>query len=145
MTQAPLTSYHAPQNFCQVFPSKDTTRGKKASSFTQQHPECYHQSTNKQTSQLLYYASPKIAQNDCKRRKAQATSQWWRRWSTNTPFLLHEWNLSTTITCHFLRLSIVGIFPMATDQAKKVALKGTLVCQILFQGKGVSSLQARTL
>ena len=95
MTQAPLTSYHGPQ----VFPSKDTTRHKKASSFTQQHPECYHQSTNKKTSQLLYYASPKIAQNDWKRHKAQATSQWRRRWSTNSPFLLHEQHLSTTMTC----------------------------------------------
>jgi hypothetical protein len=40
---------------------------------------------------------------------------------------------------------LLRIFPRATDQAKKVVLKGTLVCQILFQGKRKPSLQTRTL
>jgi len=41
----------------------------------------------------------------------------------------------TTMICYFLRLSIIRIFPNATDQAKKAALKETLGCQTLFQGK----------
>jgi hypothetical protein len=49
------------------------------------------------------------------------------------------------MTCRFLRLSMVRIFPRVADQAKNVVLKGTLVRQILFQGKWVTSLQARTL
>jgi hypothetical protein len=47
--------------------------------------------------------------------KVQATSQWRRRWSTNSPFFLHIQHLSTTITFHFLRLSVVKIFPRAAD------------------------------
>jgi hypothetical protein len=39
------------------------------------------------------------------------------------------------MTCHFLRLSMVRIFPRAVDQAKKVAFNGTLVRQTLFHGK----------
>jgi hypothetical protein len=39
----------------------------------------------------------------------------------------------------------VRIFPSAANQAKKTTFKGTLACQILFQGKGASSLQAMTL
>jgi len=53
-TQAPLTSSHGSQNFCYLFPSKGTTRGKASfpTQATQQHFKCDHQSTNKQASQL---------------------------------------------------------------------------------------------
>jgi hypothetical protein len=43
--------------------------------------------------------------------------------------------LSTTMACHFLRLSIIRIFPRTDDQAKNAALQGTLVRQTLFQEK----------
>jgi hypothetical protein len=63
---------------------------------------------------------------------AQVTSQWRRGgWSTNSPFLLDMQHLSTAMTCHFLRLSIVRIFLRVTDQAKKATLKRTLVYQTL--------------
>jgi len=39
------------------------------------------------------------------------------------------------MTCRFLRLSIVRIFPRVADQTEKAALKGILVRQILFEGK----------
>jgi len=51
--------------------------------------------------------------------KAQAISQWRRKWSTDSIFLLHTQHLSITMTCYFLRLSIVKIFPRTADQAKK--------------------------
>jgi hypothetical protein len=49
--------------------------------------------------------------------KAQAIAQWRRIWSTDSPILLHIQHLSITMTCRFLRLSMVRIFPMAADQA----------------------------
>jgi len=49
------------------------------------------------------------------------------------------------MTCLFLRLSKVRIFPSTADQAKKATFKETLVRQILLWGKEASSLQARTL
>jgi hypothetical protein len=75
----------------------------------------------------------------------QATSQWRRRWSTDSPFFLHKQHLSITMTRLFLRLSNVRIFPSATAQAKKATFKGTLVRQILFQGKWLVSLNTRAL
>lgn len=30
---------------------------------------------------------------------AQSTSQWWKKWSTDSPFILHIQYLSTTMTC----------------------------------------------
>jgi hypothetical protein len=62
---------------------------------------------------------------------SQATSQWRRRWSTDSPFLLHMQHLSTTMTCYLLTLSIVRIFHRAADQGKKAAFKGILVCKTL--------------
>jgi len=53
--------------------------------------------------------------------------------------------LSTTMPYHFLRLSMVRIFSKAANQAIKAGLKGTLICQILFQAKIKTSLQTRTL
>jgi hypothetical protein len=91
-----------------------------------------------------------IAQ-DCPKRlkkafhKAQATSQWSRWWSIDSLFLLHIQHLSITMICRFLRLSIVRIFLRAVDQAEKAVLKGTFIFQILFQGKGVTSLPRRAL
>jgi hypothetical protein len=41
-TQASLTISHCPQNFCHFFPSKDTTRDRKAPSSTQQHSKYSH-------------------------------------------------------------------------------------------------------
>jgi hypothetical protein len=63
----------------------------------------------------------------------------------DSPFLLHIQYLLTTMTCRFLRLSILKNFPRVADQAKNTVLKETLVHQILFHGKRVSSLQTRTL
>jgi hypothetical protein len=76
--------------------------------------------------------------------RVRATLQWRRSWSTDSPFILHK-HLSNTMTCIFLRLSNVRVFPSAVDQAKKATFNGTFVCQILFQGKWTTSLQARTL
>lgn len=67
--------------------------------------------------------------------KALATSQWIRRWSTCFP-LLHMQHQSVTMTCRFLMLFTMRIFPKMADQAKKADLKGTLVCQILFLREG---------
>ena len=50
-------------------------------------------------------------------------------------FLLLIQHLSTTMTCRSFKLSMVKIFPKTVDQAKKVALKETLVRQIFFQEK----------
>jgi hypothetical protein len=77
--------------------------------------------------------------------KAQATAQWRKRWSTDSLFLLHTQHLSITMTCRFLKLSLVSIFPRTADQAKKTNLKGALVHQILFQEKGESSIQIMSL
>jgi hypothetical protein len=63
---------------------------------------------------------------------AEATSQWRRRWSTNSPLLLHKQHLSTMITCIFLRLSTVRILPRAADHAKKAALEGAGVRYTFF-------------
>jgi hypothetical protein len=76
---------------------------------------------------------------------AQATSQWRRRWSTESPFLLHIQHLSITMTCCFLRLSTVRISSRAINRTKKATLKETLVCQILFHGKRPPLLRTKTL
>jgi len=93
-----------------------------------------HQQANKSTTR------EGITQERLKRLKmtfhrARATSQWRRRWSTDSPFILHMQHLSITMTRFFLRLSKVMIFPCAAIQAKKATFKGTLVRHILFQGK----------
>jgi hypothetical protein len=50
---------------------------------------------------------------------AEATSQWRRRWSTDSSFLLHMQHLSITMMCHLLRLSKVNVLPRATNHTKK--------------------------
>lgn len=56
-------------------------------------------------------------------RKTQAISQWRRRQSTNSPLFLHIQQLSTTMSCRFLRLSMVRILPKVADQAKQTPSK----------------------
>ena len=89
-------------------------------------------------------------QDSPKRRKrtfhnVQETSQRRRKWSTDSLFFLHIQHLSITVTCRFLRLFMVKIFPKATDEAKTTALKVELVRQILFQRKGKPSTRTKTL
>jgi hypothetical protein len=57
---------------------------------------------------------------------------------THTTFINHNDEF-------FPRLSMVKIFPMLADQAKKAALKETLIHQTLFQGKCMPSLRTKTL
>jgi len=78
-----------------------------------------HQQANRSTTRRG------ITQDKLKRLKrafqrTQATSQWRRsRWSTDSSFFLHMQHLSITMTCLFLRLSKVRIFPRAATQAGK--------------------------
>jgi hypothetical protein len=75
--------------------------------------------------------------------KAEATSQWRRKWSTDSPLLLHKQHLSTIITCLFLRLSKVRILPRVAGHTKKAAFKGARVRHTLFQGKRLLSEQSQ--
>jgi len=68
--------------------------------------------------------------------KAPAISQC-KRWSTDSPLILHMRHPSNTMICRFPKLSIVRIFPNTADQAKNTIRNGTLFHQILLQGKGV--------
>jgi len=77
--------------------------------------------------------------------KAEATSQWRRRWSIDSPLLLHMQHLSTIITCLFSRLSKVRILPSAADHTKKADLEGAWVHRTLFQGKQLPSEPANEL
>jgi hypothetical protein len=77
--------------------------------------------------------------------RARGTSQWRRMWSTDSSFILHIQHLSITMTRLFLRLSKVRIFHSAAAQSKKATFKGTLVRQMIFQGKWSASLQASAL
>ena len=56
--------------------------------------------------------------------KSKAIGEWIRRWSTDSPFLLHIQHQSKIKICRFLRLSIVKIFPKITVHTKKATLKG---------------------
>ena len=67
--------------------------------------------------------------------KSKAIEQWIRRWSTDSPFLLHIQHQSKIKICRFLRLSIVKIFPKAAVHTKKATLEGTLDFQTVFQLK----------
>jgi hypothetical protein len=69
--------------------------------------------------------------------KAEATSQWRRRWSTDSFVFLHVQHLFITITCRFLRLSKVRIFPRAVGHEKKAALERVWVRHTYFQGNRV--------
>jgi len=57
----------------------------------------------------------------------------------------YTYNIDLPLTCHFLRLTMVRIFSRAAVQAKEAALKETLVCQTLLQGKRKPALQPRAL
>jgi hypothetical protein len=76
---------------------------------------------------------------------AEATSQWRKRWSTDSPSLLHKQHLSTMMICLFLRLSTVRILPRAADHAKKVTLEGAWIRHTLFQEKHLPSELAKEL
>ena len=56
--------------------------------------------------------------------KSKAKEQWMKRWSTNSPFLLHIQHQSKIKIYHFLRLSIVKIFPKIAVHTKKATLEG---------------------
>lgn len=68
--------------------------------------------------------------------RALVISQYSKSWSIDSPLFLHIQHQSTTITCRFLRLPIVKIFPKVVDQAKYATLSGALLRQILLQHKG---------
>lgn len=63
-------------------------------------------------------------------------SQWSKMWSIGSPLFLHMHNQSTIMTCYFLRLFVVSIFPKRANQAKNTTLKGALFRHIV-QGKGL--------
>ena len=63
-----------------------------------------------------------------------AIGQWRRRWSTDSPHLLHIKHHSSTAICLFQRLSIVKILPKAAVQEKNATLWGALDCHTIFQG-----------
>jgi hypothetical protein len=77
--------------------------------------------------------------------KAEATSQWRRRWFTDFSSLLNKQHLSIMMICLCLRLSTVRILHRATDHAKKAALEGAWVRHTLFQGKHLPSKQAKEM
>ena len=54
--------------------------------------------------------------------------QWRRRWSTDSPHLLHIKHHSNTTICLFQRLSVVKILPKAAVQEKNATLGGTFDC-----------------
>ena len=58
--------------------------------------------------------------------KSKAIEQWMRRWSTNSPFLLHIQHQSKIKIYCFLRLSIVKIIPKAAVHTKKSNSRGDL-------------------
>lgn len=53
-----------------------------------------------------------------------------------SPLLLHMQHQSTTMTCFFLKLSKVQIFPNDVAHTKYATLKGALILQMFFQGNG---------
>ena len=63
--------------------------------------------------------------------RSQAKGQWRRRWSIDSPFLLHMKHQSRIHTFLFRRLSIVRHFPKAVVQTKKATLEGIFCFQML--------------
>ena len=59
--------------------------------------------------------------------RALAISQWSKRWFTDSPLFLHAQHQLMTMTCCFLRLSMVRIFSWTANQAKKTAFIGVLI------------------
>ena len=57
---------------------------------------------------------------------SKAIGQWRRRWSTDSPHLLHIKHHSRTTRCLFWRLSIIRILPKATVQEKNATRGGTI-------------------
>ena len=58
--------------------------------------------------------------------------QWRRRWSTDSPHLLHIKHHSSTTICLFQRLSVVKILPKVVVQEKNATLGGTFNCPTIF-------------
>jgi hypothetical protein len=106
-------------------------------------PEVYQQANRSITLLGITQDKPKWVKRALHR--AEATSQWRRRWSIDFPFLLHMHHLSTIITCLFLRLFKVRILSRAADYAEKAALEGAWIYHTLFQGKRLPSEQANDL
>ena len=65
---------------------------------------------------------------------SQAMEQWSRRWSTDSPQLLHIASVKHYHTS-FTKVAIVKILPKEADQEKKVTLGGTFDCHIILHGK----------
>ena len=76
--------------------------------------------------------------------KSKSIEQWMKRWSIDSPFILHIQHQSKIKICRFLRLSIVKIFPKAVVHTKKATLEETLDFQTVFQGKDWSKLLVST-
>ena len=83
---------------------------------------------------------------------SKAMGQWRRRWSIDSPFLLHMQHQSTIITPLFHKQTVVGIFPKAAVHEKKATLGESLnatqsskekVCQNL--RKGMNNIYALDL
>jgi hypothetical protein len=77
--------------------------------------------------------------------KALTTAQWSRRWSADSPFLLHIQHLSTTMIRCFLRLSMVRIFHTGYRPSKKSSPQWNLSPPNTFKGKRKPTLQPKTL
>ena len=65
---------------------------------------------------------------------SQAMEQWSRRWSTDSPQLLHIASVKHYHTS-FTKVAIVKILPKEADQEKKATLGGTFDCHIILHGK----------
>ena len=65
---------------------------------------------------------------------SQAMEQWSRRWSTDSPQLLHIASVKHYHTS-FTKVAIVKILPKEADQEKKATLGGTFECHIILHGK----------
>ena len=70
--------------------------------------------------------------------KSYAIGQWRRRWSTDSPHLLHIKHFSNTAICLFQRLFVVKILPKAAVPKKNATLGWTFDCHTIFQGKSMT-------
>jgi hypothetical protein len=91
---------------------------------------------NKQRDSPLIEASPTVSQKGqrIKFYKALAISQSRKRWSIIYSLFLHMQHQSTTMTCHFQKLTIVRVFPETAVQANKITLNEALFRKIVHQG-----------
>lgn len=77
-----------------------------------------------------------------KTHKSLATSRWSKRWSMDSTLFLHKQHQSITMTCNFIRLFKVKIFPKATVQTKNTTLKRGLVSLNTLPRKRKDSMRA---